>query len=873
MAAQVNRLERSLPAVQVAKKAACCVRFSNFFKRIWEVIKWIFQSLGKLCYKPKMELSQRELTLIQSNTARQRAEIKLGKVKKRPIQPVAEHIPAVSSQERSETKLKLPKIDDPLLADFFKAGQELFLNMSEALYQEKVLPNIAEMEKGIEKAPDILKLIADIAVRVGDKAVKPLFEKLNIIKEKVSPDLLHALKWLLKGWQQDDFSKQLDQALDKNLKNEPKKDLFIDQFTKWLFEGTGEETAYHWMENIFPTNQYENAIDEAFEAALVLLIDKKINMFVAQMHAKLDNKFSQLLHTALQATVERISGILLHRFVLLIENLPYTSLFDELLQAALDHSETLIELESIKPKFHQQKQTTIANLKRAAASSKTDEQDRNQINSFLESIDDEDSWIEKEAENETLAHFAKKNVCYPQIKSLIENPNLIASEKQKLTEDLFDAGAAKLIPLLLPPQQIALPNGKVKEVDALLFLISQFTLPSEFKELVQDALEIFKGIISEDTQKLIKSVNDKIIEIAYGKLEEIILEEARKYMQKGIKLGLRLLMDDLLSKTSFDDLMLKQGLPNLQDVLLRSLGLHVIGENSAPFAPLFYAWSGKNGEKAGLDIAEQLFKKVKVYCREYSIERMTLVEFSKIVNPLLVEIRDGVLTHQKLKKDKSIKLTEEAIQGYLTTVYEGRIPSYNILLHNLVFKIGKLGSTLNWFSGFFQGTLDDELTAAVHPYRKSSDLFIDLATKKFRELSPEQWKELLFPKVQPAIDPKPEAERILEVSLHLNDELKKTARIVYDLIIAKAGGGIKVFLGTDASHLEQVIQSIYETVLRRDLVTHNFLVQTQNIAIQKLAESAAKISSSRPLDPWEVKSMPTLIPEPLNGLIFSSNNI
>src|SRR5690606_19400030 len=77
-------------------------------------------------------------------------------------------------------------------------AQEFVSIATDCIFEEKIAPTLKNVKEGVTKASEMLKMGADIAISVGDKAAKPFFDKLKEfnVKEKMQPHLKQLVVWL-----------------------------------------------------------------------------------------------------------------------------------------------------------------------------------------------------------------------------------------------------------------------------------------------------------------------------------------------------------------------------------------------------------------------------------------------------------------------------------------------------------------------------------------------------------------------------------------------------------------------------------------------------------------------------------------------------
>ena len=482
-------------------------------KIIWNAVKGIFKKIGNFFKnlfsknENKTTLTNHEIEMIQNaqqlyNPTVKKEETKANSLSDRDVthhsSQAGSDIPPKNTLEKKKDDSVSITIKDP------DTSQKMIETVLECVFEEKIKPEITNVKEGLGKLSEVLKIAGDLAIRIGDKAAKPLFEKLKgfSIEEKVKPDLLSLLNWLLKDGVKNDF----ENLLKERLKNEHDNEELLDKFTqpciKWLLETDHSTPLSQAYTNArIPIQGNKEAIDKAFETAMLVLLDNKIEQYMNKYHAKFDESLPGIVHKMLIDNGKRISSILTQRMINVVENSSFPEMFNNLLYVALDQSEAIIAAEKAKENEMTNQNALYEkakNVERIQTNTESEATNKSMLLAHKNKIDEvgKEEYIKAEAEKKALQTYTNQDVCHPSIAKLMLNPSLGDIEKNKVKEELFVELANNVIQILLPEQRVQLPNGEVKSVDGLVYLCSEIEIPPEFKQLAQEAIEISKEILT-----------------------------------------------------------------------------------------------------------------------------------------------------------------------------------------------------------------------------------------------------------------------------------------------------------------------------------------------------------------------------------------
>jgi hypothetical protein len=485
----------------------------------------------------------------------------------------------------------------------------------------------------------------------------------------------------------------------------------------------------------------------------------------------------------------------------------------------------------------------------------------------------------EEAAKQAYRSFAVEGtpLCHPHIDELelvaedIEMPAKVLHFLQAFTspvaadskKHLFDSSAEKIIDLLFPAVKVEDSDGKMHEVDGILFLLGQLQYPDELINIFHEAAYIYQEVLTDGTRGMISQAIDSV----YSTVERVVLNFSRNQMKQGIGKALSALFQKFIVTEKVNEMMAYDALPTLQNTLIEGISRQVLSNNLSTFSPLFLALVGANEESketAKTEVTVKLQAKVSENLKSYQITDENLKPLiTKLIDEIDCVLNEFMKTRNEEEGENKELIIRTALTKYFETQYHGNNPLYGDLVVNGAFKIGNLSSTAETFSGWFKDAIAKEITAATHEMRSSPDYLIRKATEQLQNRYTDKGsiKDLLYGKSH--FIPSD------ETNTHLMVELENTARIAHDLVICTTNKqnyltkkAIQWVIGSDHSNLHDVISRIYQKMFSETLFTQNLAVRFQEIASTALQQGAKSLNSASESQPIpKVSRIPSLIPD------------
>ncbi|NGX42403.1 MAG: hypothetical protein K940chlam7_00683 [Chlamydiae bacterium] len=894
------------PVASEPEKGTKCPLF-KLLNKIWSAVKWIFHKIaGLFSPSPLKNLSERDIEIIQ-NAERMTAHRRPGELPKEQrrrnvitaealLDPTTKleskdadrssgiHIDLIEHKPKEGLKEKEPppEIKNPVMREFYQTGQEFVDLLIDTVFDKKVKPKLSGYKEGLDSASNGIKFGADFVIQVGDRAAKPFFEMLKKYKveEALEPVGKHLLSWLIQDVNKDTFEINLQKKMKREFEKNETSESFTDPCVSWLWESKGDKPlATSYQEAGVEISENESLIEKTYETALLILVEHQIDQYIAILHKKLDDRFPELIHEMMKTNAQKISDIVLRRMIDLLENVEYTDLSSEVIGLACDQTNAVVAFEGAKKNRIKEEEETLERAKKAKKMTpKPGEEDtKEKLVTYLGQVDTygEESWKKRIAVQDGLQTYSENPICHPEIRKLIQNPHTTKTEREELEKKVYQDFADKVLPALFPKQKVQLPDGTVEEVDGLIFLLNQIEIPEEFQELLKKAEDLGKKIVSENTQGVLRSLSESLWDIAYERIEKLIIENiVKQEINKAMVFGIKELYEKVITPKLFTEIMGQNALPAIQRALIKGMTKEVMFKNRkeyySDFEDITYTEDLAKREESITSLCKKLYGSAKGACKESrkAFEELSFKEYQKIVLPLVEEIESGIVAYKESKGSEGAKdrnqIVREALEGYFKTIDHGKDSRLGEIAVNAAFKIGELSSTAEKLEFWIKNLISDKFTDVVHPFVKSPDELLKVSTEAIREnyLDEEKMKKLLFEKSKEV--------SIDEANGTLKKEITKTAEFAYDMIfqsIESSGWSFlikpaaKIAIGSNASKLDETIGKVFHSLFGNKVMTQNLLVRAQDLVMDALMASSKKIGKSEAMKPVKVKRLPTLVPE------------
>ncbi len=879
----------------------------RLMKRVWNAVKKLFTNFINLFRKSPLQLSERDLKSLDKIRKRFKAPNPQELTKDLSETSFSSSISTASfsssdSPIDDKVSVKPIEIKDPIMKKFYETSVEFIDLIIDQVIKKKINPVIPTIQNHLETLQDYMTEGADLAVSVTSSIMQPLNEKLTRfdLEKAVDADIKKLLNWLKDGQQTQD---EVRVGINFHSPNQFSKEE-IDICLKWLLETDHSETLLSQY-----VNPNKEKVTQLLNSAILVLTQFRNTEFNDKMKATLigddKKKLKKIIKKAIKNNAQKVTKQLLSRFIGILENISFSDAFDEIIELTVDQSNAILAANAAREAKIKADESFLKRCDAAAAmnvqQNTQDEELRLSLVQRKSEIENygREKWVKEKGDKAALKAYKKNPICSAQIEELdlVDSPNtkpakspntkpaefpnglkqaleiakilLVPQNKNSEPKHLFNQSAERLIQLLLPPIQVKNKDGVIHEVDGLIYLLNQIEYPKEISKIIQEGSYIYKEILTDDRKKLVVGVLKGIKTFFYDTAEENVLNYARKEMRDGIAKGISSLFQKFIVPTRINDMMGDNALPAIQEILVEALSRQLVSSNLTKYATSFKAIidaDEKDKKEKRTELLVQLRENVDEKLNQYEIDDDSL---DNLLLPFIEEKEKILEKFMKNRKPIDGEDKEKVIASALThhseTVFHGQNSKYGELVVNLVFKMGRLSPTAEKFSGWFEGLISKELTAATHEIQKSPHYLVDIATKQIKknylekedDVKKNAVKALLFDKSKELDDDQAKAT--------LEEQMTKTAQIAHDFVMYIANQqnfmvrpAIKAVVGGTPQHLENVISRIYHQMLGNTLYMQNFMVKAQEILSMTLKESAEKLDST-PVKIHKISRLPSLI--------------
>ncbi len=749
--------------------------------------------------------------------------------------------------------------EEPTLAKLSTCLQDFAdLLVNDCAKEEIIDPLLPGLKKSLQEIVSELKNWNSAFKEIRGHAA-PLIQKLKKLDDPaitlVIQQLIHST---LQGEgneseKKDIFREGLKIKL-KKLKNDKvinqelhdKADDHIDPILNWLFHSN------NWFLNSKQPVNLHHFISDSFRYldALISTIDQdglkdQLAEFKTFIENDLDDAVSELLEINTPLISEFISG----RIADLIEHLPYTETYDELLQAIIsqmegwkaadkecDEQKNLIEDSRKAVRAHAANSVEVAKQSCAI-----------KLLSIIDRDGGENAYLEKEFHRA----FANHSACHSKISQWINATN--DHERIKHLNELFNHLIDELIPHFLPKDKIQLPEGIHVDLCGITRIFSLIELPDSLKTLKKLVNELFETVL--DKSDVQDKENFRNYFFVFGKI--VISEVIHNRLKDEIANQLKNLFERLSNKDYIDYLFSKNILPILIDKIFEGYVRALIERKSAIVTVHFHAMVEGEIDICAIekDLLDYLYGIVQQSLIDFSMDDtgITKEHFNELIEPVISEIYHYI---KKVKEEKPTRrLSEQNVKSILNKYFEAEVVpvnhDYGKLIMNALFGIANFGGSFTQkIVGWFQGSLSANTSQTLHLARKDYHLVINSVVESINNnlLDSNTLKKIFF---QPEPSKKELKERAKQVKENLPKQLRSIAAIAHDSIYrsieSKGIPFIKSFTPSTGT-LEDVIGNVFNRLLKREGLNINLLVACTEIIQKRLRQSVTELNAQLEID-------------------------
>lgn len=675
-----------------------------------------------------------------------------------------------------------------------------------------------------------LKSIDDAAITLVIQQMLKQYVKID--QETVKKELLGKLQELWESETIDDAKYQQAKA-------------YLNPMLKWLYHPN------NWMvRSPQPVNLHHFFSDSIrfFDTLTLYIQEGGMNDFFKEASRFIEEDFENQIKQALELNTGKISLIVANRLADLIEDLPFTETFNQLLSHIVDHIEGWTDSEKVK----NEQARLVVNAEKANKAHATNKGDIHTQKEYEELLGlvGRDGGKKQYLTNEFVRAFSKHPSCNQKISKMISAVD--DADKEKIESKIFKDLIDKLMPNILPKSTYTLPHGLEVEVNGISDVIQNLSFPKELEALRKHGIDEFEKVLKNSSAKDKDNFRDYffalthiiMVEHIQSKLNEKIAEEVKKFFNR------------LAKKDYLNYLAAEYILPSLIDKTLEGFVRAYIERQPRRVAVYLHEMLETQTNVIEKDHAliEFLYEAIQKEVIDFDLDEAKIdrARFGEIVQPVITEMYEFITAKKDEHPTESLSLSD--VRSCLRQYFKyDTVPvnhDYGKLIMNSLFKVGSYGG---WVSekliGTFQGTLSSLTSQTLHPISKDHQILVDtvieITAAKLRSV--DAVRQNLF------IDSLSEEELVKrndEVKAKLPLQLRRISALTHDSVYHSLANRWVPFIkhGTPTTDkINDVMDSVFNKLLDNNNLNTSLLVSCTDIIQEALSKSAIEVDAHQSL--------------------------
>lgn len=816
----------------------------SFFVKVWKAITAFVENIFKQFSLKKpptpFDLSRRQIRLIrQAQVDRSLPREHSVKVIKRPSDTIIEEEKTVSPRN--------PLHDESLeqMKVFLQAFSQLAVN--DCTYEDilnpkfpqwkdlfhQLITSIPEWNETFLKLKESASPLISGIKSLDDAAVTLVIQQMlkhyvKIDQETVKRELLEKLQELWESEAIDDVKYQQAKT-------------YLDPMLNWLYHPN------NWMvRSPQPVNLHHFFSDSIrfFDTLTLYIQDGEMDDFFDEVSRFIDEDFEDQIKQALELNTGKISLLLANRLADLIEHLPFTGTFNQLLSHIVDHMDGWIASDHAKDE--QLRLVEDAEKADKARPTNVDDIERQKTAQELLQLIRKDGGKEQYLANEFIRAFSKHESCHEKVSKMISTVD--DEERDKIEGKVFKDFIDKIFPFILPNKKYVLPHGLEVEVNGISKIIRNIILPDKLEALRARGIAEFEKILSQSDVKDKENFRDYFFALTHIIMVEYIQSKLKEKLGEEIQK----LFNRLANKQYLNYLAAEYIFPSLIDTILEGFVRALIERQQKKISSCLHEMLEADTDVIENDhaLVQYLYEAVQRDVIDFNLEEAGIdrIHFGEIVQPVVTEMYEFIAAKKDEHPTESMSLSD--VKSCLRQYFKyDTVPvnhDYGRLIMNALFKIGSFGG---WISekvvGWFQGTLSLVTSQTLHPISKDHQLLVEsiIASSAAKLDTVEAVRENLF------TDPLSEAELQRQTSVvntKLPLQLRRISALTHDSIYrsleARSEPWIQHFTPTTAK-IDTVMHNVFNHLLGNAVLNQSLLITCADKIREALALSVKEVDA------------------------------
>lgn len=862
MTHSVYRSSRQL-VTPVRMRSTCCSRFKDLVIRICRAIGRFFYFIF-CCGRRKPDINLRDKRLLTSYH-KYKTMKKPPKFTMPPLTPKASSQPKQKELEVKAAFAEEVEPEEEVLSTrgvVVKAAKRVVRNGGDILFDRHAKSRLEEAQRKYDKLPDLLKEKIRWVIPLTGRGAKQFVEEFaKEHTDDLKRSLQQSLKWLLHGQlssAQDQEIMQVTQKIISSLKRceegqaiftslharSESVDIYIKPILCWLISFQEAQTKQSF-DSLFP-NVTADVVNPIKEYVFTYLLGQKIDEATVKLHQILGDRLPNIVQDLIRKNAAKLTDYVANRWMNLLEGVKFKKLFDKVV--AVFNAQMSASLLAEKAASE-----VVLQAKNWAAQKKNG----NAVGDKLSMVaaDLEKLGHQVCHEKLLLSHFSQQKICHPRIQQLIKKNTNQPPDFNTLSEELkstlfFTDLAEKMVSLLFPSEQHAMPDGSVRRMEGLGILWNQLEIPKECKELISYIQEMGKQILLPSVVKgldgfsksFFPAIEKQSIAILQEKATSILADALQKQFAK------------LVLPKNMKQKALHSVLPALHNRLYLALARKALGANLAKVKTLFCQLILNESEQK--EIKESIIQKwyviTKEYCITYKMPGGDKVseEFRRMID-LEVDQIEEFLSFLKEKlhtfsEDEVLKFLQKYFNPEGSSHSKEEIRLYGDLCENLFFRVGN-------FRKKKEGALPEKVIERVLNNIASMRTSPDTVMTKLAGALERNYGERQA--MENALFGAPAAE-ISEEQLdkELEERITPISQMIYDIfkhVVQQSSflGNIfaSTLVGSNAASVKDLIKTVSQKCFGNTIFNANLFLQIQEVLISSFSDASAEIRESQAL--------------------------
>ncbi len=618
---------------------------------------------------------------------------------------------------------------------------------------------------------------------------------------------------------------------------------WVEPLLNWIYHSN------NWFLNSDHPTHLHHFIFDAFHflnAFSILLNKGELEDYIDRFLQFISEDFEAVIKNALEINTVPIATHLMSRVSELITHLPYTETYDDLMEAVCEHLEAWIAANQAceeHKKLIRESEKTVKG-KGSNASEINLIRDAKALLKLVEEDGGEEAFLEKEF----LRSFGKSTGCNPKMQEVIKCatqhlPEMGEELQKKIVHDLVE----KIFAHFLPNQKIGMPQDLLVDINGMLLLFDQISLPKELEQMKAATSVLFEYVLEKSDVK--DKSNFKQYFFFFGKVVaiEIIHGKVKRQVAKGLSEAL----DKLSNKSEIDQIASEKFLPSL---LLKSFQGFVRSEITrhvdlvTPFAMRMID-EPENYRNHRRALINCLFVHMQGLAIDFKMaeEGITYEIFSELADPLILEMEN--LLRKRLEERGT--LTSTASLEDLKKYYEWpKVPvnsNYGRMIRDSITISNSGGWLLKSSISLIESTLSELTSQTCHHFRENYKHLVRFIaeSESQRLLDSEKIKELFFSE-EPSIEKKHQIAE--QIKIDLPKRIRSIAALSHDSLYSVLKSHWTPFVQhatPSTATFETLIKDIYNRIMHRPLVNKSLFVRCLDIFNRSLQKSAEQLDESK----------------------------